>query len=72
VPGGRESREPDTALADSVKERADAVAIGGDILLVVCGHTHGGGEIQVSENIRVLTGEAEYGKPRVNGILEIE
>ena len=41
-------------------------------LLVLCGHTHGGGEIQPSDNIRVLTGEAEYGKPRINGILEIE
>ncbi len=40
-------------------------------LLVLCGHTHGSGEIQPSDNIRVLTGEAEYGKPRINGILEV-
>ncbi len=41
-------------------------------LTVLCGHTHGGGEFQAADNIRVLTGEAEYGKPRINGVLEIE
>ena len=41
-------------------------------LLVLCGHTHGGGELQVADNLRVLTGEAEYGKPRINGNLEVE
>jgi 3',5'-cyclic-AMP phosphodiesterase len=40
-------------------------------LLVLCGHTHGGGEIKPLENVRVLTGEAEYGKLRVNAILEV-
>lgn len=41
-------------------------------LLVLCGHTHGGGELQVADNLRVLTGEAEYGKPRINATLEVE
>jgi 3',5'-cyclic-AMP phosphodiesterase len=41
-------------------------------LLVLCGHTHGGGELPVTENLRVLTGEAEYRKPRINGILDIQ
>ena len=41
-------------------------------LLVLCGHTHGGGEIQASDNIRVLTGEAEYGKPRINGFVQVD
>ena len=41
-------------------------------LLVLCGHTHGGGEIQPSDNIRVLTGEAEYGKPRISRVLDVE
>jgi UDP-2,3-diacylglucosamine pyrophosphatase LpxH len=40
-------------------------------LLVLCGHTHGGGELQVQDNLRVLTGEAQYGKPRINRILDI-
>jgi len=40
-------------------------------LLVLCGHTHGGGEVQVLPNLRVLTGEAEYGDPVVQTVLEI-
>lgn len=38
-------------------------------LLVLWGHTHGSGEIKVLDNLRVLTGEAEYGKLRVNRIV---
>ena len=41
-------------------------------LLVLCGHTHGGGEIQVLENLRVVTGQAEYGKPQIQQIMEAE
>lgn len=41
-------------------------------LLVLCGHTHGGGELQVADNLRVLTGEAEYGKLKLLRSLEIE
>jgi Icc-related predicted phosphoesterase len=41
-------------------------------LLVLCGHTHSGGEVQVADNLRVLTGEAEYGKPGINRILDVE
>jgi predicted MPP superfamily phosphohydrolase len=40
-------------------------------LLVLCGHTHGGGEVQVLENLRVLTGPAEYGKPRIQQLLQV-
>jgi predicted MPP superfamily phosphohydrolase len=40
-------------------------------LLVLCGHTHGGGEVQVLPNLQVLTGEAEYGDPVVQTVLEI-
>ncbi len=36
------------------------------------GHTHGGGEFQASDKIRVLTGEAEYGKPRINGFVQVD
>jgi len=39
-------------------------------ILVLCGHTHGGGEVQVLENLRVLTGPAENGKPRIQPIIE--
>ena len=41
-------------------------------LLVLCGHTHGSGELKVLDNLRVLTGEARYGHPEIRQILEIE
>jgi 3',5'-cyclic-AMP phosphodiesterase len=41
-------------------------------ILVLCGHTHGGGELQVSENLRVVTGSAEYGSPQIQQILDVE
>jgi len=34
-------------------------------VLVLCGYTHGGGELQALENLRVVTGPAEYGHPRI-------
>jgi predicted MPP superfamily phosphohydrolase len=40
-------------------------------ILVLCGHTHDGGEVQVQENLRVLTGAAEYGNPRVQRIIDV-
>lgn len=40
-------------------------------VLVLCGHTHSGGEIRPTENVRVLTGEAEYGRPELDGVLEV-
>lgn len=41
-------------------------------LVVLCGHTHGAGQTQILDNLRVLTGGAEYGKPRIEEILEFE
>lgn len=41
-------------------------------LLVLCGHTHGGGHLQVQNNLRVLTGEAENGEPKLLCCLEVE
>ncbi len=41
-------------------------------LLVLCGHTHGGGELQVLDNLHVLTGEAQYGRPEIRRVLEVE
>lgn len=34
-------------------------------MTVLCGHTHSGGEYQALSNLRVLTGAAEYGRPRI-------
>ena len=41
-------------------------------LLVLCGHTHGEGEAQLLPNLRVLTGGAAYGEPRVQRVLEVK
>jgi predicted MPP superfamily phosphohydrolase len=40
--------------------------------LVLCGHTHGSGALQVLDNLRVLTGAAEYGKPEVQQLIDVE
>jgi 3',5'-cyclic AMP phosphodiesterase CpdA len=40
-------------------------------MTVLCGHTHGAGEVQVLPNLRVLTGGAEYGHPAVQRVLEV-
>jgi Icc protein len=40
-------------------------------LTTLCGHTHGSGECQVLPNLTVLTGGAEYGKPRLQRIIEV-
>lgn len=40
-------------------------------LTVLCGHTHNAGIAQILPNLRVLTGSAEYGAPRVQQVLEI-
>lgn len=39
--------------------------------LVLCGHTHGGGDIAVRPNLRVLTGPAEYGAPKLQRVFEL-
>ncbi len=41
-------------------------------MTVLCGHTHGGGETEVLPNLRVLTGAAVYGEPKVQRVLEVE
>ncbi len=41
-------------------------------LLVLCGHTHGSGELQVLDNLQVLTGEARYKHPVIGRVFEIE
>lgn len=50
-------------LLEVAGERPDAE------FLVLCGHTHGAGEYAPLPNLRVLTGGAEYGEPRLQGVL---
>lgn len=41
-------------------------------LTVLCGHTHSSGIARILPNLIVFTGEAEYGKPQVQRVFEIE
>ena len=41
-------------------------------LTVLCGHTHGSGEVHILPNLRVITGGAVYGSPQLQALLEIE
>jgi predicted phosphohydrolase len=41
-------------------------------LTVLCGHTHGKGEARILDNLRVYTGDAVYGKPKLQRIFEFE
>jgi len=38
-------------------------------ITVLCGHTHGSGEVQMSSNLHVITGGAVYEKPEVQQVL---
>ncbi len=40
-------------------------------LLVLCGHTHTGGAVQVRPNLRVIVGTAEYGHPALQDVIEM-
>jgi predicted phosphohydrolase len=40
-------------------------------LTVLCGHTHGEGEVGILPNLRVVTGGARYGAPKVRSIPDI-
>lgn len=41
-------------------------------LLVLCGHTHGAGEVEVRPNLHVLTGAATYGEPHMQRVLALD
>ena len=41
-------------------------------MTVLCGNTHGAGEAQLLPNLKVLAGGAEYGRPAVQRIIEID
>ena len=40
-------------------------------ILVLCGHTHGAGTVQMRPNLRVVTGGAEYGQPALQEIIDV-
>lgn len=41
-------------------------------MTVLCGHTHGSGDVRVLPNLRVLIGGAKYGSPTVQRVLAVE
>lgn len=41
-------------------------------ITVLCGHTHSEGEAKVANNLRVLTAAAQYGKPQVQLVLDLD
>jgi 3',5'-cyclic-AMP phosphodiesterase len=40
-------------------------------MTVLCGHTHGAGEAEILTNLRVSTGGAVYGSPKVQRVIEV-
>jgi Icc protein len=40
-------------------------------ILVLCGHTHGGGTVEIRRNLRVITGAAEYGSPTLQQVFDL-
>ena len=52
--------------------RATMAAHPGKRMLVLCGHTHSGGQCQVLPNLQVLTGGSEYHQPRVQRMIDAE
>ena len=41
-------------------------------LTVLCGHTHGKADAKILSNLYVKVGGAEYGKPKIQAVIEIE
>jgi Icc-related predicted phosphoesterase len=41
-------------------------------LTVLCGHTHGYGEVDILPNLHIKTGDAEYGQPKMQEMMAIE
>ncbi|MEM7127260.1 MAG: metallophosphoesterase [Chloroflexota bacterium] len=41
-------------------------------LTVLCGHTHGQGEVEILPNLLVKTGGAEYGEPKMQNVFHVE
>ncbi len=39
-------------------------------VLVLCGHSHGGSDVEILPNLRVRTGEAEYRRPVVQDVID--
>ncbi len=60
-----------TCRATGVALRKAALSHPDRKIRVLCGHTHGAGTAEILPNLKVVTGGAEYGEPRIQGTLEI-
>ena len=40
-------------------------------MTVYCGHTRGSGQRQIFPDMKVFTGEAKYGSPKIHSIIEV-
>lgn len=58
------------AGGDAIREVASAHPDGR--VTVLCGHTHGEGDIKILPNLRVLTGGARYRAPQIQAVLELD
>ena len=56
------------AVGDVIK---DIMVNSDSELLILCGHTHGGGEAQILDNVKVVTGPSEYEKPVIQKAITI-
>lgn len=54
------------ALLEAMRARADRE------LTVLCGHTHGAGYAELLPNLRVFTAGADYGRPRLERLVEVD
>ena len=41
-------------------------------MTVLCGHTHSSGAVQMRDNLEVFTGDAEYGQPKVQRMIDAD
>jgi hypothetical protein len=41
-------------------------------MTVLCGHTHSSGSAQIRDNLEILTGDAEYGQPKVQRMFDVD
>jgi 3',5'-cyclic AMP phosphodiesterase CpdA len=41
-------------------------------MTVLCGHTHSSGSVQIRDNLEVLTGDAENGRPKVQRVFDVD
>jgi 3',5'-cyclic AMP phosphodiesterase CpdA len=57
------------AVGEALREAA--IARPDRDLTVLCGHTHGSGTAEILANLRVWTGGAAYGRPRIERTIEV-